>query len=98
MGKNTINTITQTMISQSPLINTNKKFSYTNHSARKTVVKKLKQAHLPKSEITGITGHRNESGLDPYDSGDEVDQRAISLAIDGGKSCKSQLPKQLPNE
>ena len=37
---------------------------------------------LFKCDIITITGHSTEAGLDPYDSGDEAQQEAISLAID----------------
>ena len=47
----------------------------TNHSARKTVVKKLKTAGLERSSIVKVTGHRNEKSLDDYDESDEVEQR-----------------------
>ena len=43
----------------------------TNHSARKTLVKRLKQNNVAKSEIISVTGHSTEAGLDLYDSGDE---------------------------
>ena len=78
-----INNLMKQMVLKSNMPNPSKKF--TNHSARKSSIKKMKQAHVPRSEIIGITGHSTESGLDPYDSGDEVEQRAISLAIDGDK-------------
>ena len=35
----------------------------TNHSARKTLVKKLKAANQPRSAIIGVTGHTNEPAL-----------------------------------
>jgi len=62
----------------------------TNHSARKTVVKKLKSHGVPKCEIQNITGHTTEQGLDDYDSGNENEQRMISNIID---NCASD-PKQ----
>ena len=68
------------MIENSPLRNSDKKLTY--HSARKTLVKKLRQDYIPKSEIIGITGHNFEAGLDAYDSGNEEQQRVISNAID----------------
>ena len=80
LGVNSINKIMQNMIKNSPLVASNKKI--TNHSARKTVVKKLKSFRVQKSDIIGITGHSSEAGLDPYDSGDEVQQREYSHAID----------------
>ena len=54
----------------------------TNHSARKTVVKKLKSSGIPKCEIKNITGHASAQGLDDYDSGDEREQQITSRAID----------------
>ena len=54
----------------SPLQNREKHLA--NHSARKALVKKLKQQQVPKSEIIRITGHNREAGLDAYDSGDKV--------------------------
>ena len=51
--------------------------------ARKTLVEKLKKAKVQKSDIIGITGHSTEAGLDPYDSGDETQQKEYSFAIDG---------------
>lgn len=55
-----------------------------SHSARETVVKKLKSSGIPKCEIKNITGHSFEQGLDDYiyDSGDENEQRIMSNIID----------------
>ena len=80
MGINTINRLMKQMIANSPISDTSKKI--TNHSARKTVVKKLKHNQFAKSDIITITGHNNERGLDPYDSGDEAQQKQMSLSID----------------
>ena len=55
------------MIEYYPLWNWDKKFA--NHSAIRTLVKKLRQSYILKSEIIGIiTGHNSEAGLDGYDS------------------------------
>ena len=78
MGVNQINSIMKNMIAKSPLT-TKKKL--TNHSARRTLIKSLK-SKVPKCDIITITGHSTEAGLNPYDSGDEAQQEAISLAID----------------
>ena len=42
----------------------------------------MKASRIPKYEIINITGHRHECGLDPYDSGDENEQRFWSNVID----------------
>ena len=62
----------------------------TNHSARKTVVKKLKSSGVPKCEIKNITGHTTAQGLDDYDSGDEREQQVISNIIDNGRPSSSR--------
>ena len=45
-------------------------------------MKKLRKSGASRSEIIEITGHSNERGLYPYDSGGEVQQRHMSHAID----------------
>ena len=82
VGKNTINTIMKKMKENSPLKELCPQKKITNHSARKTVVKKLKRSGVPKSEIKNITGHASAQGLDDYDSGDEREQQMISRIID----------------
>ena len=42
----------------------------------------MKASGIPKCEIINITGHRHKRGLDPYDSGDETEQRFWSNVID----------------
>ena len=65
------------MIENSPLQNSDRKL--TNYSARKTLVKKLRQNYILKSEIIA---HNSEAGLNAYNSGNEEQQRTISNAID----------------
>ena len=76
MGINTINSTMKDLISNSPLQNSEKHLA--NHSAKKTLVKKLKQQQVPKSEIISITGHNREAGLDAYDGGGEVQQKQLT--------------------
>ena len=79
MGIISINPMMKDLISNSPLQNSEKHLA--NHSAKKTLVKKLKQQQVPKSEIISITGHNREAGLDAYDSGDQVQQKQLSHFI-----------------
>ena len=90
MGKNTINTIRNSMKENSPLKDLCPEKNLTNHSARKTVVTKLKSSGLPKCEIKNITGHASAQGLDDYDSGDEKEQQIISRAIDNNGPVHSR--------
>ena len=91
MGKNTINNIVKTMKENSPLKDVCPDKKLTNHSARKTVVKKLKSSGIPKCEIKNITGHSSEQGLDDYDSGDENEQRIMSNIIDNATNARPAL-------
>ena len=54
----------------------------TNHSARKTAVKKMQRKGLSRSYIIAITGHASERGLDSYDEGDERQQKTLSNIIE----------------
>ena len=90
MGKNTIDSIMKKMKLNSPLIDLCPEKRITNHSARKTVVKKLKSSGIPKCEIKNITGHTSDQGLDDYDSGDEREQQMISNIIDNSGPATSR--------
>ena len=54
---------------------------FTNHSAKKTTVSKLKKASVEHSDIVKVTGHRSVQSLDDYDEADEEEQRRLSSAI-----------------
>ena len=97
VGKNTLNTIMNNMKENLPLTDLFPKKNLTNHSARKTVVKKLKSSGMPKCEIKNITGHASVQGHDDYDSGDEREQQIISRAIDniGPVPLRSALSQSL---
>ena len=73
MEINSINSMMKDLTSNSTLQNRGKHLE--NHSARKTLVKKLKQQQVPKSEVISITGHNLETGIVAYNSGDEVQQK-----------------------
>ena len=81
MGENTIGDIMKNMKTNSPLAADEKKM--TNHSARKTAVKKMQRKGLSRSDIIAITGHALEKGLDSYSDGDERQQKTLSNIIDG---------------
>ena len=89
MGVNKLNDMMKTVIKVTTLEYSWKTFS--NHSARKTVVKKLKTAGLERSSIVKVMGHRNEKSLDDYDEGDENKQQQLSHTISHGTNINSQL-------
>ena len=69
----------KTTVAGTSLEESHKKF--TNHSARKTTVSKLKKANVERSDIVKVTGHRSVQSLDDYDEADEEEQRRLSSAI-----------------
>ena len=88
LGMHSLNNMMKNIIAGTPIESSKK---LTNHSARKTVVRKLKSAGYAKSEIKNITGHSRADGLDPYDSGNEEEMRQMSNAI-----VPSSLPRNMP--
>ena len=90
MGENKINSMMKNIISQTSLQSSEKRF--TNHSARKTLVSKMKKANLERSSIAKVTGHRNIQCLDDYDEADEDEQRQRSWAISKGNSTPKPVP------
>ena len=90
-GENKINGMMKSVIEGTSLEDSSKTFA--NHSARKTVVKKLKTAGLERSSIVKVTGHRNEKSLDDYDEGDESEQRQLSHTISNARNINSQLAR-----
>ena len=64
MGQHRIGQIMKSVASCLPP-ESNKKI--TNHSTRKSVVAKLKNAGQPRHKIIQVTGHGRESSLDDYD-------------------------------
>ena len=79
MGENTISNMMKTIVAGTSLETSEKKF--TNHSARKTTVSKLKKANVGRSDIVKVTGHRSIQSLYDYDEADEEEQRRLSVAI-----------------
>ena len=65
---------------------------FTNRSARKTLVSKMKKANLERSSIAKVTGHRNIQCLDDYDEAYEDEQRQRSWAISKGNSTPKPVP------
>jgi len=55
----------------------------TNHSTRKAIVAKLKEAGQPRHKIIQVTGHARESSLDDYDEITEGERRELSHVASG---------------
>ena len=53
----------------------------TNHSAIKTLVKKLRTANVERQYIIQATGHASEQSLQDYDEGTEQEQQVLSSII-----------------
>ena len=88
MGENIINDMMKSIVANTILESSDKKF--TNHSARKTVVSKLKKANVERSGIVKVTGHKTIQSLDDYDEANEEEQRQLSYAISGRNNFNPQ--------
>ena len=80
LGKNQISSFMKSIISGTSAETSGKKI--TNHSGRKTTIKKLKSAQVSEDSIIKITGHKSTKRLQPYNEGDEVEFHAMSNEID----------------
>ena len=88
MGENKINDMMKSIVANTIVESSDKKF--TNHSARKTVVSKLKKANVERSGIVKVTGHKTIQSLDDYDEANEEEQRQLSYAISGRNNFNPQ--------
>ena len=79
LGVNSIDHMMKNIIKNTPLETTNKRLS--NHSARKTVGKKLRAANVERQSIIQVTDHANETSLNDYDERSEREQRQLSHII-----------------
>ena len=89
MRKNSISDLMKEMRLNSPLKDLCPDKRLTNHTARKTVVKKLQSQAVQRSDIISITGHTTTGGLDAYDERDNGLQRVLSNMIDGTASSSN---------
>ena len=89
MGKNNIGDLMKEIKLNSPLKDLCLDKRLTNHTARKTVVKKLQSQGVQCSDIISITGHTTTRGLDAYDEGDNGFQRVLSNMIGGTASSSN---------
>jgi len=64
--------MTKSIVADITLESSCKKF--TNHTARKTVVSKLKKANVERSGIVKVTGHKNIQSLDDHVEANEDEQ------------------------
>ena len=53
----------------------------TNHSARKTLIKKVRTANVERQRINQVTGHASEQSLQDYDEGTKQKQQVLSSII-----------------
>ena len=89
VGVNGINHFMKNIAKESGLDVTSKNF--TNHSARKTTVKKLKKAGASSRDIIAITGHRNERSLADYDDLNLDDHLHLGEILSGKKHLSNAL-------
>ena len=79
LGVNSIDNMMKGVIKNTPLETSKKKL--TNHTARKTAVKKLRAASVKRQSIIQVTGHASEKSLNDYDEGSEQEQQQLSNIV-----------------
>ena len=79
LGVNSIDNMMKSVVKDTPLEKSKKKL--TNHTARKTVVKKLRAASVERQSRIQVTGHSSEKSLNDYDEGSEKEQQHLSNII-----------------
>lgn len=89
LGINKINVIMKTMFKDAGLQEGGQKVA--NHSGRKTMIQKLKDAKVPDTEIMQVSGHRNIQSLNTYSHMSEGRQEEISHTLEG-VDHEQQLP------
>ena len=95
VGKNTISGFMKQIIKGTSAETNGKKI--TNHSGRKTCVKKLKRAQVPEESIIKVTGHKTAKGLRAYDEGDHIELQAMSNILSNEPSTStSKAPPPPP--
>ena len=88
IGKNKIGSFMKDFIANTDVENSGKRL--TNHSGRKTLVKKLKKADVPECSIIKVTGHKSTEGLKNYDPADQAEFKKMSNAISNEVSFNLQ--------
>ena len=97
VGINKIDGFMKAMSIKAGLDKTNKK--YTNHSARKTTVKKLQKGGISNDKIVSITGHSSELSLRDYVETDIADHASMSkiLSLPVSHPSRPVLQEQCSN-
>ena len=79
LGKTKIASFLKDIIAGTSVAQSGKKLS--NHSGRKTLVKKLQTAGIPDTSIIKVTGHTHTDGLNAYDKEDETEFQRLTNAL-----------------
>ena len=79
VGVNMINSFLKEMASNAGITKSNKR--YTNHSVRKTTVRKLQRAGFCNDEISSITRYKSEQSLRDYAETDNIEHKNKSHTV-----------------
>ena len=93
LGVHSIDSMVSRMATDAGLDVTKKHF--TNHSIRKTTVKKLKKAGVSVTEIMAITGHKNQQSIADYDELDDEDHMRLSRVLSNDNTLTPSTTKTL---
>lgn len=96
MSKNTLSKIMKSRKENSPLQDMCPEKRLSNHSVRKTVVRKRKAKGVPRSEIITIPGYQQEQSVEAYDSGNKDEQWQLSNITDSKEIHFNQTTGRVP--
>ena len=94
VGANKIKEFMKTIAKRAGIDKSGKRF--TNHSVRKTLVRKLQKGGVSNDKITAITGHKNEQSISDYADTDLEDHQKISLLISKTDALQNPQLPELP--
>jgi len=78
LGVHSIDQMMKFIVTNTAVASTGKK-KLTNHSARKTLVKKPRAANVERQSIIQITGHASEQSLQDYNEDSEQEQKLLPV-------------------
>ena len=87
VGVNKINSFLKEMASNAGVTKSNKR--YTNHSVRKTTVRKLQRAGFSNDKISSITGHKSEQSIRDYAETDNIEHKNMSHTLSASEKRKT---------
>lgn len=95
LGINSLSSIMKSMFQDAEIERHGGTAKVTNHSARKTLVQKLKKSKVQDTDVVQVTGHKSLQSLIDYDEMDEERQQEVSHLLENYVSPAQDKPRQV---